>query len=482
MRARHDEAWAPRRSGRLAREQVRGGRPAPSAASTALYAVPVLDDYLVSAPLHGLTALVNGAALGAIAGGAAVSGAIGRIVETMRAPGDAPPLPRQGPVDHPLFLGIVPTRACTMDCAYCTFLDAPSAPAMSLDTARAAVDAYLDLVEGAGSRRAEIHFFGGEPLHAPEVVELVVARARISAAERGLALHLEISTNGLVPAARATWLGDQFDAIVLSLDGPPAVHDRHRPSGGGLGTYEVVFRTAQILSASSADLVIRSCVTQGSLPTLVDWAETIARELHPSTVCFERLTPSARSDAAGLRSPDPYGFARAFVLAARILRDHGIEAVTSTTDLGPPRLSCCPVGEDALIVSPDGAVNACYLLEDRWRDRGLDLRLGSLDALEPVLHLDGGSVARVRALAAARAPRCEGCLCRLRCAGGCHVDHRATDGEGYDDLCVSTRLITIAQMVERIGFPDRVSAWLADGSALMASALQPSDLLHEVRA
>jgi uncharacterized protein len=369
-----------------------------------------------------------------------------------------------------------------MACAYCTFLDAPPAPPMTLDTARAAVDAYLELTGRAGATRGEIHFFGGEPLHAPDVVAFVVGHARRAAAERGLALHLEISTNGLCSAARAAWLGDHLDAVVLSLDGPAEIHDQNRPLADGDGSFEVVFRTARILSEAAADLVIRSCITDASLERLEDWAETIARELGPSIVCFERLTPSARSEAAGLRPPDPWAFSRAFVRAARRLRDRGIEVVTSTTDLGAMRLSCCPVGEDALIVTPDGHVNACYLLEERWRDRGLDLRLGELDAASGTLRLDRLQVARVRALAVTHAPRCEGCLCRPHCAGGCHVDHRPSSiDDGYDDLCISTRLITIAELLERIGRSDLADEWLEDRAALAESALQPSDLLEEVR-
>jgi radical SAM protein with 4Fe4S-binding SPASM domain len=453
--------------------------------TTPSYAVRVCHDYLVYSPLRGVAALVNRPALEELRDGGdgpSSGGAMASLREALWRPAGPAPAPRVGPVREPLFLGLVPTRGCSMACGYCTFLDAPSAPPMTLDVARAAVDAYLELIERAGATRAEIHFFGGEPLHAPDVVAFAVGHARRTAAERGLALHLEISTNGLCSAARAAWLGDHLDAVVLSLDGPAEVHDRNRPVAGGGGSFDVVFRTAKILSDSSADLVIRSCVTEASVERLEEWAETIGRELRPSAVCFERLTPSARSEAAGLRPPDPWAFARAFVHAARRLRDRGIEVVTSTTDLGAMRLSCCPVGEDALIVSPDGRVNACYLLEEQWRDRGLDLRLGELDAASGTLRFDRLQVARVRALAAAHAPRCEGCLCRPHCAGGCHVDHRPSSiDDGYDDLCISTRLITIAELLERVGRPELAAEWLEDRAALAQSALQPSDLLEEVR-
>jgi uncharacterized protein len=322
-----------------------------------VYAVPVLDRRLVYSPLHGAVALVNRAALEELRAGLHGASASPAMTDLLATLGEAPePLPKVpvGPVRQPLFLGLVPTRGCNMACRYCGFLDAPGLGSMSFETARRAIDAYLDLIADEGLGRADVHLFGGEPLHAPEVVEFVVGHARLAAAARGVVLHIEVSTNGLFPPSRARWLGDWVDSVVLSLDGPPAVQDGNRPTVGGGGTYDVVFRTASILSESAAELVVRSCVTDASLPRLVEWATRIARDLRPGVVCFERLTPSGRSDAAGLRAPDPWEFARSFIHAARVLREHGIVAVTSTTDLRETRLSCCPVGRDALIVTPDG--------------------------------------------------------------------------------------------------------------------------------
>ena len=49
---------------------------------------------------------------------------------------------------------------------------------MSLRLARQAVDAYLRILAENGSRHAEVHFFGGEPFFAEEVVHFVVNYAR----------------------------------------------------------------------------------------------------------------------------------------------------------------------------------------------------------------------------------------------------------------------------------------------------------------
>jgi uncharacterized protein len=366
-----------------------------------------------------------------------------------------------------------------MACRYCDFAAPKTAsPAMDLGVARAAVDAYLTLLEDSGRDRGQIHFFGGEPFRAPDVVEFVVEHAGLQSAERGIAMHFEASTNGLFSSARAEWVADRFGTIVLSLDGPPDIQNRQRPALHGRPSFGVVERTARILSEGTVELILRSCVTSATVDRLPELARWIVREFRPSTVCFESLTSSPLSSAAGVLPPDPFRFARQFTAAARILAEHGIETVQSTTDVSECRVAACPVGQDALIVSPDGAIDACYLLEDEWRSHGLDLRLGSVDVAGRCFLIDEGALRRVRHIPTREKSLCANCFCRYHCAGGCHVHHRTDREPGdYDELCVITRLITAAKLLGRLGQPDVADELLADPTATAVLAGQVDDRL-----
>jgi len=130
------------------------------------------------------------------------------------------------------------------------------------------------------------------------------------------------------------------------------------------------------------------------------------------------------------------------------------------------------VGSDALIVSPDGAVDACYLLQQDWR--GLDLRLGRLG--EEGFDLDAAAVQRVRDLRVEAKSLCRDCFCRWHCAGGCHVNHRADAPPGhYDRLCVQTRVVTLHRLLRQAGEADLAAAWLAARDDV--AVLQPNDRL-----
>lgn len=455
------------------------------APGTDIFVLPVRDSYLLYAPLRALVALVDRAA-------------VRHLTRALQEPATpvpanlqpllsqlAPSVPqlqvRTGAVTAPLFLGIIPTRGCNMACAYCDFA-APkqTSPLMDLPLARTAVDAYLKLLPPE-NRRAAVHFFGGEPFFAANVIHFVVAYATLRAAERGVALRFEVTTNGLYGARQCRWIGDHFDTVVLSLDGLDEVQNRQRPTQNGRATFATVAHNARILSESTANLVLRACITQQSVADLVDFAHWVRQNLLVEAVCFETLIPSPLSIAAAMSPPDPWTFAQEFDRAAAVLTAAGIEAVLSTAVTTTCHLSFCPVGQDALIVTPDGAVNACYLLPEQWQQVGLDMRLGQLQPQLSTFALDDAAVQRTRQLQVNNKPRCADCFCRYHCAGGCHVNHDTAVSPGtFDAWCIQTRLVTMTRLLRQLGQHDLAADWLADRVGAETAVYQSTDrLLHQ---
>jgi uncharacterized protein len=391
----------------------------------------------------------------------------------------ARPVVRSGPIIDPIFLGIIPTRGCNMACRYCDFVAPKQTSAvMTLNTARAAMDAYFDLLCANHNDRVEIHFFGGEPFCAKTIVSFAVEYATYRAAKLGWLTHFEATTNGFFNEDYCRWIANHFDTIVLSLDGPPDIQNRHRPALNGNPSAEVVIRNAQLFSDSPVDLVLRACVTNQTVERLPEIAHWISTHFRPSTVCLETLTLSPLAAAHGFEPPDPWAFARAFDRAAQILKPYGIDTVNSTADLRRCRVSFCPVGKDALIVSPDGSVNTCYLLPDDWLAHQLDMRIGQLNGA--AFEFDRAAVQTARDLNVYQKTWCDDCLCRYHCAGGCHVNHAAINtATGYDTLCVQTRLITVAQLLRSMRQHDLAETWLSDQIALEQTVWQPSDRLIE---
>jgi uncharacterized protein len=448
-----------------------------------VFVVPILNLCLLYAPLHAVAALVAPTAVDQVRdalllGKSWNTSPLRDIVELFRAAPAPVPRPKRGDLT-PAFLGLIPTRSCNLACEYCGFLTpAESSQVMDLELARTAIEWYLNLVGRSGAQTAEVHFFGGEPFCADEVVEFAYHFARLKAADVGCTVRFEVATNGTFDEDRCRWAADSLDSIVLSLDGPADIQDRYRHRRDGRGSFEAVARSARILSEGSAELSLRVCVTAETVDRMPAMAAWFCHEFRPASVCFEPVQPSALSEDARLIPPDPWQFARGFVEAARILEAHGVAPVYAAADIAARRVSFCPVGQDVPIVSPDGSVTACYLLHQEWEAKGFDLRLGRVE--NGAVLLDDGAVTSTRSLNVWNKPFCARCFARWHCAGGCHVNHSLSHTPGdYDRLCLQTRAITLRNVLKALDHDDLTRELLEDPPAWERAVRQASDLIAD---
>lgn len=441
-----------------------------------IFLVPVLDKWLLHSPLHHVTALINDAAARSLQD-KGFRGELESIGHALAESAEPKPAPLEGDI-CPSFLGIIPTRGCNIGCVYCNF-GGPTAELQHMDPkiAVAAVDWMAKTLHRHGKKDFRIHFFGGEPFVSPELVDIVTHRARLVSAPLGLVPYLDASTNGVFNESRCRMVGDYFGAIVLSFDGYREYHDRHRPTNGGKGTFDTVVRTAQRLSDMPAGLFLRVCITQESVSRMEEMTEWMCQEFRPEVVNFETLTPGALGARAGLQPPDPYEFARGCVGAYRVAAEHGVKAVYSAGDTERNRLSFCPVGTDALIVSIDGRVSGCYLLPEDWQRRGMDLDLGWVKP-NGEMDLDFDAMTRVRHIPADK-PRCRDCFCQWSCAGGCHVNQTYPNSDpGYTDFCIQTRIVTACLLLRDLGCEEMVDQLLDNPRALQRLGTHNKDTLE----
>jgi uncharacterized protein len=446
-----------------------------------IYALPVGNRYLVYSPLQYISALVNKAAVHELSLSLTGKGSKHTLPPSLSdlAATLAPPLTnlsglRTGPL-RPLFLGIIPTRACNMSCGYCDFDSQKAADhAMDFSIAVAAVDWMAAFLKDSGNSTLEVHFFGGEPFVAGDVVDVVIHRARSLAAVYGLETHFEVSTNGLCDRQRAKFMGDYFDAVVLSLDGFKTSHDAHRPINRQKGSFEAVVQTAAHLSRSPTDLCIRCCISQINVNQMAEIAEWLCRDFQPKVINFEVVCENPQSHQAGLFPPDPYVFAKEYMRAYRRILQFGITASYASAEPTEIRNSFCPVGKDALIVSPDRRISSCYLPPAAWLARGLDMDVGRLDPMNG-MDIDMAAIERLRRLVTDK-PRCEACFCKWTCGGGCHVSNSYPGcGLKYNDFCLQTRLITACLLMEELGQGELANHLLHSPPSMQQLALQSND-------
>lgn len=147
-----------------------------------------------------------------------------------------------------IVLGV--TENCNLRCQYCIYsgvyagVRTHSAERMSWDVARKAID-YLLAHRSASTFPPGIAFYGGEPLLELDLIRRCVEYAT---AQSGGAARFVITTNGtlLNEAARALAVAHDF-TLIISLDGPQAVHDRYRCDTAGRPTFDRIMANLEAL-------------------------------------------------------------------------------------------------------------------------------------------------------------------------------------------------------------------------------------------
>ena len=145
------------------------------------------------------------------------------------------------------------TEECNFRCSYCIFSGqyehyrTHSSCAMTWDVARPAIDEFL-----AHSKHSEcriISFYGGEPLLNMPLIRQCVAYVRQK--YEGLDVNFSLTTNGyLLRSATVRFLANEQFLILVSLDGPQEIHDRHRRTRNGRPTWaRVVSNIREFIAA-----------------------------------------------------------------------------------------------------------------------------------------------------------------------------------------------------------------------------------------
>lgn len=442
-----------------------------------------MDRFLFHSPLHYISAVVNQGVVALLQdkGTPSIgSGGLGELQACVRTAPAYIPGPHESESSQK-FLGIIPTRQCNLNCVYCGFSSGrENSRTMDFGAVAAAIDWMAEYICQLpnSNKLLDVHFFGGEPFLARDVIEVALHRTRLVAARSGLIPHFEASTNGFFSEEYISFIGDYFDTIVLSLDGPRELHDRHRsrPQDAG-GSFDTVVRNALLLGQRGVKLCLRCCVTEETVSRLEEITGWFCETLQPAVINFETLQPTPESKAAGLQPPDPYEFALHFVRARQLAEKYGIPMVYPADLTSYPRSTFCPVGGEAFILSPDGRISVCYLPPREWQARNLDMDVGLLEN-NARMNINPEKVKHIRQQVHQK-PRCENCFCRWSCAGGCHVNHSYPGClDQYDDFCIQTRLITACSLLEETGETVLLEQLLNNPAMQRKIACRKSDVLN----
>lgn len=312
-------------------------------------------------------------------------------------------------------------QACNMGCGYCYAEQGGfggAKRAMSQSVAFAGIDRLLESTP-KGSR-AVIAFMGGEPFLARGLLYDATRYAWRAAAAARRAVAFSLTTNAtMINEADAAFLAEFPFSVTVSIDGPPAIHNRQRPMiGGGASAERVDAGLKQLLVRRPRELTARMSVTAGTNKLLPILDYVLSLGFDSAGFAPILAAPQARTQLDG---DDLTRYTAEMITCGRHAlaeylegRRYGFsnfEAALGELHRGSARAHPCGAGAGYASVDADGEIFACHRLVGDQKFHHGNLERGIDDAAR-LRHLEKNAVD-------SQEP-CRTCWARYLCGGGCY--------------------------------------------------------------
>jgi uncharacterized protein len=261
-------------------------------------------------------------------------------------------------------------EACNLRCRYC-YVDGNAAlnnGLMPWEIAKEAVD--LVFQRAGDVPDITITFFGGEPLLNKPVLRQVIRYSQQLGARRGKTVRYSMTTNATLLDDEIIGLIKRYNfGLMISLDGPPDVHDRMRPFANGRGSFAVAARNVKRLMARRRSVTVRCTLSNECLdrPQIVDFLEAFGF----TRVAMSRCTGTAEylgpydigpEENAVLKAQDPFFMGRLLeqlALGEAVRFNPWANALRAIHDQASRRMRC-GVGRGCTTVGIDGKLYPCH--------------------------------------------------------------------------------------------------------------------------
>ena len=163
------------------------------------------------------------------------------------------------------------SETCNLACTYCycsTCRDMPNQGMMSETVARQAIT-WLFAASGR-SKNVSITFFGGEPLLNKTVLRFAIEYSQKLAILHGKKVFYSMTTNGTLLDDEVIGFIKRYNfGLMVSLDGPPEIHNRQCPTREGQGSFDAAAAGIKKLMARRRSVTVR-CTMIHPAPRMLD--------------------------------------------------------------------------------------------------------------------------------------------------------------------------------------------------------------------
>jgi sulfatase maturation enzyme AslB (radical SAM superfamily) len=350
----------------------------------------------------------------------------------------------------PLCLTLYLHNECNLHCAYC-FAD-PSlkpAPRLSLAAVKSSARLVSSHCQAQDRPFTLVCHGGGEPtLHRQLLTEVLEIVTRL-AANAQIPLMRYIATNGVISAAKAHWLAQNFDLIGLSCDGPPHIQNEQRPLQGGGSSSEHVKRTARVLHTAQTPFDVRTTVTSKTAHRQPEIADYICRELRPREIHVEPVYSGGRVKTNAEKT-DATRFVDSFLEAKQVADRYGISWNMSGSRPEVIHGPYCNQFRHVVNVIPGGVATTCFKATRAATAQQAGLQIGAHNETDGCFYMDMDAINDLAGKLQPIPDFCQDCFNQYHCARGCpdHCPLDAVYDPGDSFRCQINRQLTETYLQE----------------------------------
>ena len=293
-----------------------------------------------------------------------------------------------------------------------------------------AFDAMVWLIHASGpARTIDVAFMGGEPLLRFKLIKKLVPFAKRRAEQHGKRIHFSMTTNGTLVTDEVVAFWRRWGmGFHTSIDGPPEIQDRNRPTISGKGSSRLVEKSVPKILSYRPNTTARSTVLPSNAGALFE-SYRYFRSLGYTDIAFVPGSPDDWDrDSIALYEAEFNRVADAWVADLRRGEDVSLKGINEFIEghiRGKRHKHACSAGRGLLLIDIHGDIWPCH----RWnKERQSSWQIGSIykefnEAARSTLDQPDQTVLLEQ--------DCPSCPAQNFCSGGCPAENLEATGSVY---------------------------------------------------
>ncbi len=339
-------------------------------------------------------------------------------------------------------LTLFPTSKCNLACIYCFARGGEKQQDMPFIMAKDAVDYVFNQLPQKQALRLSIHG-NGEPTQNFVLMKQIVQYCEDLCSRCVRELHVSLSTNGVFSNDTLQWILRHISSLQISLDGMPDIQDQQRPTKYQGKSSKITEYTIREL-ATSMRVHIRSTITSSSVKRMEAIYKYIC-SLGINSIQVEPFMVAGRAIDNLLKPVDPDEFFYHFMNCVKLSEMTKVPISCFVgSNVFRKKMTYCGATENPFVLTPDGFISACYEGVEISAPTQDNFIIGKYQPKKHSFFFYEDKLRRLRMRRLNNLPKCQNCIAKYSCSGGCIYHHYKTSGDflGYDDK--------ICQQVKRI--------------------------------